>query len=118
MGGMLNETAAKLKPGDVVLTKVRTKGGSEVMRVVVRRVRYGPYKGVIVTVRLPHPSKSGRPVSVNRFAHELDRLPVGRDPLSANIYADWLEENGEVRAARMLRAAFPVYPAETVGEKS
>lgn len=30
------------------------------------------------------------------------------DPLSANVYADWLEEHGEEKAAEMLRAAFPL----------
>lgn len=30
------------------------------------------------------------------------------DPLRVNVYADWLEENGEVRAAEKLRTAFPL----------
>lgn len=30
------------------------------------------------------------------------------DPLSANVYADWLEENGEASAAMKLRKAFPI----------
>ncbi len=29
------------------------------------------------------------------------------DPVSANVFADWLEEQGESKAARMLREAFP-----------
>jgi len=33
--------------------------------------------------------------------------PPSHDPLSANVYADWLEEIGEARAASKLRQAFP-----------
>ena len=30
------------------------------------------------------------------------------DRLTANVYADWLEENGQHQAAAMLRQAFPI----------
>jgi hypothetical protein len=36
------------------------------------------------------------------------RLPQHLDPVPANIYADWLDEHGEYRAATMLREAFPL----------
>jgi hypothetical protein len=32
-----------------------------------------------------------------------------RDPVFANVYADWLEENGEPSAAEKLRVAFPLH---------
>lgn len=40
--------------------------------------------------------------SVGTYGH----LP----PLTANVYADWLDENGEPMAAAKLRAAFPMDP--------
>jgi hypothetical protein len=30
------------------------------------------------------------------------------DPVTANVFADFLEENGEARAAALLRSAFPL----------
>lgn len=35
-------------------------------------------------------------------------LPGGLDPTAAQVYADWLEENGEPGAAAKLRGAFPL----------
>jgi uncharacterized protein (TIGR02996 family) len=34
--------------------------------------------------------------------------PPDPDALTANVYADWLEDNGEPAAAAKLRAAFPL----------
>jgi hypothetical protein len=57
-----------------------------------------------------------------RKRHALPNLPASRvrlpaalpplDPLPANVYADWLEEHGEHRAAALLREAFPLGPPE------
>lgn len=40
-------------------------------------------------------------------AHHRPRLCVRRDPVDANVYADWLEEQGHAAAAA-LRKAFPL----------
>lgn len=47
------------------------------------------------------------------YTSPLIRLPkVANDGerLQANVFADWLEENGEQQAADKLRAAFPIIP--------
>jgi len=45
------------------------------------------------------------------MGHGLDlasREQPAHDPLTANVYADWLEDNGEPGAAAKLRVAFPL----------
>jgi hypothetical protein len=37
-----------------------------------------------------------------------DALPPDHEPLTANVYADWLDEQGEPSAAAKLRKAFPL----------
>ena len=51
-------------------------------------------------------------VSSHRVNRDASRLILfeRRDSFTANVYADWLEENGEPQAAVKLRAAFPISP--------
>lgn len=36
----------------------------------------------------------------------------GVDAFRANVFADWLEENGEIKAAELLRRRFPHSPRD------
>jgi hypothetical protein len=49
------------------------------------------------------PFKTGR----RKWPHCVRAVP-GFHPLPANVYADYLSERGEERAARILREAFPL----------
>lgn len=46
--------------------------------------------------------------STRRYLSGLRPLSAPLPPEPANVYADWLEENGEARAAARLREAFPL----------
>ncbi len=41
------------------------------------------------------------------------RLVRKHDPLTANVFSDWLEEQGFIDAANALRKAFPLATLET-----
>lgn len=92
------------KVGDIVETKI----GKKWVRVVVEQ-RYA-WKGIsMLRVRRERHHTNYLCPQMSRYPGEL--RPVtdrpSSDPLSANIYADWLEENDFPEAAAALRKAFP-----------
>jgi hypothetical protein len=111
---MTDDEALGLVPGDRVVTKVGTTAGLAATVVGVCDGRGVKWLGCVrVTVRRDGVDKNGRRLPA------MDRRPAAIellsriDPLAANIFADWLEENGELRAAMKLRAAFPVWEGVT-----
>src|SRR5262245_3854837 len=103
MGATMTEAEARaLKPGDLV--EVRRGKGLEIVR--VRRIEDHECWVRIEFDRF-RLNSLGRPVKGGwRFAEEL--FPVMQlDFTTANIFADWLDERGEHRAAALLREAFP-----------
>jgi uncharacterized protein (TIGR02996 family) len=105
-----DEEALALKPGQRVEALVGRHhhylGRHEEWRpAVVRGCWRKRNRGVAVAVTLEgwhvrHPYRQLGPGKV--------RDP--RDPLPANVYADFLDERGEYRAAALLRGAFPLGP--------
>ncbi len=107
---MTDAEAAKLKPGD----RLRWIRGPrvDIVRVVVNyHFGSGP------------PAIRIRPEGMTRAGAARPSVEIGRgadlhfmkehDPVTANVFADWLAEQGEYKAADMLRAAFPYsVPAE------
>ncbi len=105
---MTMDEAARLKSGDHVFARV----GGKRMLCVVQLVHVVTYNGVLierrVSLRKPGLRFDGlcRNRIFTRHAADVDRLE-NMDGPTANIFADWLEERGEHRAAAMLREAFP-----------
>lgn len=77
----------------------------------------------LVRIESVYPSDwNGLPVSftVRRLSEGSKRFPAVikgisqirkitfRDPVTANVYADFLDEHGEHKAAALLRSAFPI----------
>jgi|SRR5215813_3789425 len=97
---------AELRPGDQVTTRI---GSETVLCVVVVPTPYcGRHDPLRVRLRRVAPGRAC--ASFLRHASEI-ALASRYDPLTANVFADWLEENGEIRAATKLRAVFPLAPA-------
>lgn len=106
---MTDEEALKLKPGDRVeaITMTRPRLCEFVREwvpcLVASVTRRGPVRVVVCPV--------GRPWNRVRYTN---RAVVPRnvrwpcDPLTANVFADHLEEHGFEEAAAFLRRAFPL----------
>lgn len=101
---MTGEEALKLRPGDKVecwytdtAVKCYVVEVVSAEKVVVRRIRD----------RWPF-NEQGRLYPAMPKHPKLIRRDRAYDPAVANIYADWLEEAGEVKAAALLRAEFPI----------
>jgi hypothetical protein len=94
------DEAAKLQPGD----RVMTPGGVRVVAFVLARqvVRVAARRDGVTRAGKRYPIQVYRPQELSRAGH--------LDPEPANVYADFLEECGEPRAAALLRAAFPLGP--------
>lgn len=104
--------AMALRVGGLVETEI---GGTRVEAVVVRPYRASPTRpgGVLHVARAGLWGKGLRPdfvryPSVIREPRQLYRRSRKLDSLPANVYADWLDEHGESRAAAKLRVAFPL----------
>jgi hypothetical protein len=107
---MTDEQARQLRAGDRVLcSMIEGLVPAEVVEVLC----YPAQAPRVWVRRLGGSRRGGRFPSHRRRAEEL--YFVARPFLeTANVYADWLEEQGEYRAAALLRAAFPLPPAEEV----
>jgi hypothetical protein len=102
-----------MKPGTVV--ECRRKGHWIRVRVEEGWGRAFPeYRGAVCVRRVGHTARGER--YPRKWVDPLFLSPArDLDPAPANVYADWLEDHGEHRAARLLRAAFPLgAPAEGV----
>ncbi len=107
---MTEEEARRLKVGDVVEAKlsgqwVKVRVAQEMWESSMPRGKWDRFKIRVRRIGLtpddrPHGAHSKRIDDVRPFA-DLDHLP-------ANVYADWLEDHGERRAAEKLREAFPL----------
>jgi len=105
---MTDQEAAALAKGARVLYAARTRSGlyreGTIEQVIPARgafrlrLRVRPAGfDALLRVRVP----------VSRYAHEVSH-PSPPDTLSANVYADFLDEAGEPAAAAKLRSAFPL----------
>lgn len=100
---MTDEEARTLKPGDVVYARVARRTVIASVQTVDQGSRGFPYP----TIRVLFTDASGnRRCSTKKFSDQLELLSR-RDPATANVFADWLDEQGEHRAAQLLRQAFP-----------
>jgi hypothetical protein len=109
---MTEEEALALNPGDRVEVKVDGKWATAtVLKSGTGDLRFRGQTWVSMRrVGLTH---SGRPFNrIVRHGWELKHVRLVRrlDPLTANVYADWLDDRGQHEAARMLREAFPLGP--------
>lgn len=107
---MTREEAMALKIGDVVEAKlsgkwVKARVSGDAWIDPNERLEFLATK---LKVRRPGVDAGGRPHgSWTKTANEV-RLLAYLEPAAANVYADWLEEHGELRAAQKLREAFPL----------
>ena len=102
---MTDEDARSLKPGDRVRFWFGGKLMMSLVDMVFRNTR--PGRGIQVVVRNPRWLKTGKGpelLSLDPRSVEFERRP---DDGTGSIYADWLEERGEFRAAALLRDVFP-----------
>ncbi len=102
---MTDEEASKLNPGDYV--EVRISGKPTLAEVVMVHPRLDTTGDQLIMMR-----RKGRRCHgwyyprFSRWSNEIRRADA-LNPTDANVFADWLEEHGEPRAAAMLREAFP-----------
>lgn len=85
--------------------EVRLQGGRWVQAIVEVASVAHTREGALLTVRREKPSPGGRRPRYHLHPSEV-RAP--RDPRPANVYADWLADNGFHAAADALRSAFPL----------
>jgi len=107
---MTDEEALTLKKGDVVWIPFRgyPAGG----RATVRKIRnYRCSDGKSLIRVIAKRIDSGNANLLHRKPKDVS-LYCRYDPTNANVFADWLEEQGEVRAAHLLREAFPFCDGE------
>ncbi len=101
---MTFEDAVKLNPGGVV----HWRANGRVFAGKVVRVRVFSRVAVVCVDVRPFgltPAGRRRPV-VCKYNSEIRRSDL--PPAPAHVFADFLDENGEPRAAEKLRAAFPM----------
>jgi hypothetical protein len=107
---MTEEEAAKLKEGDIVEIRI---GGKIVRAKVEAEVSWwcNAYRGrKPIHIRVSRCGKTtvgGKYPSLLRDIKEITRF-VSRPSETANVFADFLEENGHVEAADLLRREFPL----------
>lgn len=113
---MTEEEVAKLKVGDVLQSNFTDPGSSKRLRSAcvvvgkpwVLRHCYSQGKYAVLVLRIYQDDerfKGRKAVKVRRMAPDL--FPP-LDPATANVYADWLIDQGEYTAAVKLRRAFPL----------
>lgn len=102
------EILTAVKEGDIVDYK-NWSGKWQTGRVVRFDANF-----VNVVVRKVGRTKSGIQFRLQSFPISRMRRPFEFPPEPANVFADWLEENGEARAAEKLRQAFPLWTKEEV----
>src|SRR5215471_5602637 len=104
---MTEDEAARLEVGERVTYSTR-KRVREVAEGTVAAVSHTRLGLLYVRVRPAGRDSLGRRLgTVRRWAPEVLHA-AGPDALSANVYADWLAEQGQHQAAAMLRQAFPM----------
>lgn len=116
---MTDEASNNVKVGDLVLTKVGNKYRvMEVVNIVEPTATnsYSAYSvrrfhGYIVGEK--RADRLGNPLmKLSRIAREIgptSEAECRKDPETANVFADWLEENGHTKASKALRERFPLY---------
>lgn len=108
---MTEEDARALRPGMTVETKI---GYKRCLAEVLMIETFSPssYRfNVRLTLRPNGVTADGmRRGSIRRWPDEV--LRVDLDVVTANCFADWLDERGEHRAAFKLREAFPLVRAD------
>jgi uncharacterized protein (TIGR02996 family) len=107
---MTAEEALALPKGSVAQALL----GRRWVDVEVRRVRRVDVGGGIVMARLvvrrlKRTKAGGHYPSFTRTEGAV-RRPPGYDHARANVFADWLDDHGEHKAAGLLREAFPLGP--------
>jgi len=106
------DEAARLTPGQKVLYRLK-RSRPEMAPATVCEISLGKdvrgRQWCDVYVRREGFDSIGRRYGeVRRAAAHVSLAAPPHDRLSANVYADWLEDNGEPAAAAKLRAAFPI----------
>lgn len=99
---MTAEEALGMAPDQLV--EVRLQNRWVRARVVKLKLMTLP-PGVMVTVRRERPSPGGFQPTYRKYPGDLRPLA---DVPTANVYADFLEEHGESKAAELLRRHFPL----------
>jgi uncharacterized protein (TIGR02996 family) len=116
---MTEEEALRLKPGDTVLVKSRSgyrkapidqeqdEAIARLMASVFGQTAVREKRLVLyVAIRWPELRPNGRRFPPQRrYSEALRHAP---EPIAANVYADFLEENGHPEAADLLRKHFPL----------
>jgi hypothetical protein len=97
---MTNEEAVGLKQGDGIEAQINGEW-------VSARVWGRFIDGTRVILRRIGLMKDGRSYGRKSLPSYKVRFAPQLPPAAANVYADWLEERGQYRAAAMLREAFP-----------
>jgi hypothetical protein len=102
---MTDAEALALKQGDTVIAEF----GRRWFPAIVSRVVVWDF-GTIVQVRVwvRKPGKTKGNARYGSFKREPDQLRHAPEPVAANVYADFLEENGHPEAAALLRKSFPL----------
>ncbi len=88
--------------GDIVLTKVQDRE-TRVVILDVRGVRVSEERSYFLLRCRRVGTTRGR--AIDRFLSQV--RPTG-DTVTANVFSDWLEDNGFPEAGAALRAAFPL----------
>jgi hypothetical protein len=104
---MTNAEVRALKPGQQVEARYES-GWRSVVIVEVREQPWDGYRPLVVLARRGGLTSKGHLYPTWYFGPDSVRPPQHLDPVPANIYADFLDEHGEHRAAAMLREAFPL----------
>jgi hypothetical protein len=102
---MTDAEVRALAPGTLLETPFSGK-----WRDVVFLGAFDLHEQLYLRVRRPGTDRRGRPLArLRRHPEDVRLHPSGLyDHLPANVYADFLSERGEERAARILRDAFPL----------
>lgn len=103
------EEMKQLKEGDVV-SFIPQKGSVERRTGTIACIGYTNRWPTRLACRMRCVTPTGRSKLTTFFTGErIYSVERQLDPITANVFADWLEENGENRAAAKLRSAFPIH---------
>jgi hypothetical protein len=112
-----DQEALKIRSGDLLTTRICGKWAT------VEVVNVAMYEGRVEWVGVVRQGRK-RFSPLGDVIRPMQRFPIDvgwasenhcrKDPESANVFADWLDEQGHAAAAAALRTAFPLAKPEEV----
>lgn len=102
-----NKELSELKQGEAIACKMGRQWCKCIVTWVDREFE-GNHVTLVHVQRLGLTSAKTPYATVPKYPSEIHHVTADLEPLTSNVYADWLEEHEFHEAAKALRQAFPI----------